>query len=97
MKTKGRQNGNFEIGLLAVGFLAKEDLRPVWVRGAKWIGWKAGGHRLIRLSAAFTDDLDLFGVNDSNGGTRGQLTGGTVEVQVVSAGSQFALGIWRDD
>ena len=33
MKTKGRQTGNFEIGLLAVGFRAKEDLRTVWVRG----------------------------------------------------------------
>ena len=28
--------------------------------------------------------LDLFGVNDSKGGTRGQLTGGTVRVQVAN-------------
>src|SRR6267154_149921 len=48
MKTKGRQNGNFEIGLLALGFRAKEDLGTVWVRGGKRIGWKAGGERLIK-------------------------------------------------
>src|SRR6267154_2123021 len=36
MKTKGRQNGNSEIGLLAVGFRAKEDSGTGGVRGAKW-------------------------------------------------------------
>ena len=60
MKTKGRQNGNFEIGLLAVGFRAKEDLGTVWVRGGKRIGWKAGGERLIKRSATFTADPRPF-------------------------------------
>jgi hypothetical protein len=40
MKTKGRQHGNFEIGSLALGLRAKEDLRTVWVRGAKRIAGK---------------------------------------------------------
>src|SRR6267154_5820165 len=60
MKTKGRQTGNFEIGLLAIGFRAKEDLGTVWVRGGKWIGWKAGGERLIKRSATFTADPRPF-------------------------------------
>jgi len=60
MKTKGRQNGNFAIGLLAVGFLAKEDWRAAWVQGAKWIGWQAGGQGLIKRSATFTGDPRPF-------------------------------------
>ena len=60
MKTKGPQLGNFWIGLLAVGFLTKEDLRTVWVRGAKWISGKAGGQRLIKRSGTFTADPRPF-------------------------------------
>src|SRR5882762_2387036 len=60
MKTKGRQNGNSEIGLLAGGLPARGDLRTGWVRCAKWIGGKAGGQRLIKRSGTFTADPRPF-------------------------------------
>ena len=75
---------DFAVEFLAIGTLAKKGLRRVWVRGVKWIGAKASGQRLIKRGATFTADPRPFQGNDNKGGTRGQLVGWPVQVQVAN-------------
>ena len=103
MKTKRRQNWILRWDSLRLGVWREKTCGRLgcWARrgltGRRIDKDQSNVARRSRLT------LDLFGVNDSKGGTRGQLVGGTVEVQVDTLLNQGEMpwkprckdGIWN--